>query len=190
MARPDVARNLNLPNALTVSRAFLVPWIVVLLIGGSYAAVLWLFALAGATDAIDGYIAKRFDQQTYLGSVLDPLADKMLIDTTVIVLAAQGLLPPWLAAAVLGRDVLIVLGAVSYRVFMGSLEMNPSVLSKANTLFQVLLLVLTLLRETGLAVPQSLLSLWCGVVFTTTAASGIHYVVAWTVKAKAGGSKA
>lgn len=175
--------NLNIPNALTVFRIVLVPWLLRALIERSHGVAIGVFAIAGITDGLDGYIAKRFNMKTYLGSVLDPIADKVLVVACTAVLGAQGALPVWLAVVVIGRDMLVFLGAITYRILAGTLEMSPTVLGKINTFVQLLLLLTILCREAG--------ALWAGKVspFLVVAAliaavfSGFHYVVVWSRKA-------
>jgi cardiolipin synthase len=144
---------------------------------------LLLFALAGISDALDGYIAKRFHYQSRLGTILDPLADKLLLVATYLVLSWLDLLPWWLAAAVVARDLLILAGAVSFHVFIGEYEMEPTVISKFNTAMQILL-GLTVVFSAGVyALPEAVIGWLVLLVLVTTVVSGIDYVWTWSVRA-------
>ena len=102
---------MNIPNLLTLLRILLVPVVVWAIAQGQMSIALAAFVIAGVTDAVDGYIAKHFDQQTELGAYLDPLADKTLIVSIYVSLAIFGFIPPWVAILVVSRDIMIV-GAV------------------------------------------------------------------------------
>ena len=173
----------NIPNIITLARILLVPLLIVLLLRGNYAGALWVFLAAGISDALDGFIAKRFNLCTRLGSLLDPLADKILLLSSVIVLARAGHLPVWLALTVIIRDVIIVGGAGAYYFRSGRLEMEPSVPSKLNTFVQICLIFLLIAQLAGLAQVSGLLPLLFGLTFVTALVSGAHYVVVWGRKA-------
>ncbi|RLA89883.1 MAG: CDP-diacylglycerol--glycerol-3-phosphate 3-phosphatidyltransferase, partial [Deltaproteobacteria bacterium] len=99
---------MTIPNFLTILRILLTPVLVILLLEGRLSEALFVFIIAGVTDALDGLIARLYKQKTRLGAFLDPLADKLLLVTTYVILAVQGLVPSWLTVIVLSRDVLIV----------------------------------------------------------------------------------
>jgi cardiolipin synthase len=143
-----------------------------------------LLLISAVTDAADGIVARRLDQRTRFGAIADPLADKLTMLTLAILLAWLGKLPPWFAAAIVARDVVIVAGALAYQLVVGSVEMAPTQLSKLNTVLEFLLLVAVLAIAAGLV--ES--GLWFRLLLWLTAAtivlSGIQYVVAWSVKAK------
>jgi cardiolipin synthase len=169
----------QLPNLLTLLRLLLTLPIGWLLLQGDYLPALLLFGVAGASDALDGFLARHFGWSSRIGSILDPLADKLLLVTSYICLSLSGVLPLWLAAVVLGRDLLIVLGAAVYRWRRGSLAISPSVLGKLSTLLQISL-VLTLLLELSLAAalaPLRAVLVW--LVLLITVASGADYVRTW-----------
>jgi cardiolipin synthase len=138
---------LSLPNVVTVGRIILVPVIFWLLINGSMQAAFFVFALAGASDAMDGFLAKRFGQQTELGAYLDPIADKLLIVSIYIALGVQKALPSWLVIAVVSRDILIVLAVVLSWIIDQPLRMKPAAISKANTVAQIVLAATVLAAE-------------------------------------------
>lgn len=138
-----------------------------------------MFAAAAASDAADGYLAKRFGWQSNLGAILDPIADKLLLATVLIVLGFLGLVPLWLVAAAVARDAVIVAGAVSYRIFIGPLEARPSRISKLNTLCQAAFILAVVGKvETGLP-PAWLQVLLGALVFATVVVSGIDYVLVY-----------
>jgi len=157
--------------------------VVWLLLSGEYVWVLLVFFLAGFTDGLDGYLAKRFDWRSRLGGILDPLADKLLLASSFLTLAYIGLAPVWLLIVVVARDIIIVSGAVSYRVFIGEFEASPTRVSKANSALQ-LLYVLAAVAEAGFAVPgRPVVDLIGYAVLATTAVSGIDYMVTWGMRA-------
>jgi cardiolipin synthase len=173
---------MNVPNALTLLRLALIPIVAYALIGHAYAIALPLFLVAALTDLADGYIARRFAQTTRLGAMLDPIADKLNMLVATILLASQRLLPWWLAVAVVGRDVFIVLGALAYRLTIGHLDIAPTMLSKINTVleFAVLLLVMAAAARW---IDASALQPAFVLVFATVVASGVQYAWMWGRKA-------
>ena len=132
---------MNIPNFITLLRIASVPLIVWLLLEGSLLWGFWVFALAGISDALDGFIAKRFNMETELGKYLDPLADKALLVSVFVTLGLAGFIPNWLVILVVFRDVVIVIGAMVFETLTGSLTMRPmkpQMVSKVNTTFQIL----------------------------------------------------
>jgi cardiolipin synthase len=167
----------QLPNVITSFRILLVIPIALSLLHGELVETLGLFFVAAVSDAADGFLAKHFGWQTALGGVLDPAADKLLLATVFIVLAALGWIPPWLMATAVARDVVIVLGAVAYRVCLGPVAARPSVVSKLNTLCQALYILSVIGRE-QFAVPAAWAVLALGALtFATTVVSGVDYVM-------------
>lgn len=169
----------HLPNLLTILRIVLIPVLVALLLHGRYAAALQVFLVAGVSDALDGFIARRFNLCSRLGSLLDPLADKLLVVASALVLARLGLLPWWLALVVIGRDLVIVGGAVAYYRRTGGIEMAPSVLGKVNTFVQIVLVLAILVHRAGLAGLGALLSPLYAVTLALALVSGGEYVLVW-----------
>jgi len=173
----------DLPNLITGLRILLVAPLAWALLSGHFAAALTLFVLAGASDGIDGYLARRFGWQSRLGALLDPLADKLLLVATYLALGWLGFLPPSLVALVLGRDLVIVAGAVAYRLRFGRLDLAPSLLSKFNTVLQIALALVAIL-STGLGwLPGWSTELLVVAVFASTLLSGLHYVGVWSGRA-------
>jgi len=172
-----------IPNLLTLARIGMVPWLVVLLQNQQFALSLAVFVVAGLTDALDGFIAKRFNAETYLGSLLDPLADKGLLVSSYIMLSVLGLIPFWLMVAVVFRDVIIVGGYLLMVLFFGSVKMQPLIVSKVNTFTQIAYIVLVLLSlatNSDFSTIQPYLSY---TVLTTSVISGLAYVYIWSIKA-------
>jgi cardiolipin synthase (CMP-forming) len=131
------ASALNIANLLTVLRFCLVPVVIVSIINKEWTVALVVFVTAGVTDAADGFIARHFDMRTELGAYLDPLADKALLVSIYITLAVAGVLPVWIAALVVSRDVMIVGAVIVSWILDNPVEINPLKLSKANTLAQI-----------------------------------------------------
>jgi cardiolipin synthase len=175
----------QLPNIICLARIALVVPIAVLLYRGEFQLTLWLFAVAAFSDALDGFLAKRFGWTTELGKVLDPLADKLLLVTLFIMLTVTGHTPVWLTAVVVGRDVVIALGSLAFRMFFGPLQGRPTGISKFNTAAQ-LGYVLAVVASAGLGWPSQTFTLVLGaVVFVTTVVSGIDYVLTYVRRAAA-----
>ncbi len=147
------------------------------LLRGEFLVTLGLFFAAAVSDAADGFLAKRFGWGSTLGGILDPAADKLLLATVFVVLAVLHLVPAWLMVAAVARDVIIVLGAIAYRLCVGPVAARPSVISKLNTLCQALYLLCVMAREQFLQ-PAAWVVLALGsLTFVTTVISGIDYVL-------------
>ena len=130
---------MNLPNLITVARAVLVPVVFWLLISGRIQTAFFFFLVAGVSDALDGYLAKRYGWQTELGAYLDPLADKLLIVSIFVALGVLGELPSWLVIAVVSRDILIIAAVVVSWLIARPVRIRPLNVSKANTAIQIVL---------------------------------------------------
>ena len=174
----------HLPNALTLARIALVLPLGWCLIERRNEAALVLALIAGFTDALDGFLAKRFGWESWLGGMLDPLADKLMLVVTFGLLAMHGELPAWLFGLVVVRDLVIIAGASAYYVLIGPVSAQPTMLSKLTTLLQVLLVLACLLR---LAWDWSLPGLEAVLIWSAVAAtvgSGLHYVWVWGRRAR------
>ena len=178
------AIKLNPALGVTLLRLLLTPVFVWLLLNESYQAALWVFLIASASDALDGFLARRFNLGTTLGALLDPLADKLLIGFGILTLAWLQALPLWLAAIIVLRDVLIVVGATAYFYTTGKLEMAPLWISKLNTTLQFVLVLTVLVAYAGIYVTPLLLNLLIGLTLATTLVSGVQYVWTWARKAR------
>lgn len=166
---------MNIPNSLTLLRILLVPVYIGFMTYGKFGYALAALFVAGLTDAIDGSIARRLNQRTRLGSILDPLADKLLLTSGFISLSLLHLIPSWLAILVVSRDVILLLGTAVAHVTNTPIDVTPTFLGKGTTLLQlsyVLLVVFLAWRDLDLSVLFPLLVVM--VVFTL--ASGFHYI--------------
>ncbi len=173
----------DIPNALCVLRIFLVAPVVWLLLAGEFTWVLLVFFVAGFTDGLDGFLAKRFDWRSRLGGVLDPLADKLLLVSSFVTLGYIGLAPVWLLLVVVTRDIIIVSGATAYRLLIGEFEASPTRVSKANSALQ-LLYVLAAVADAAYGLPgRPVVELVGYGVLATTVVSGIDYIVTWGQRA-------
>jgi cardiolipin synthase len=171
----------HLPNLITLARIALVPVLILLLKEQNYAAGLLVFVIAGASDALDGFLAKRLNVQSRLGAILDPVADKLLLVSTYVMLTLLGHIPFWLVLVVAFRDLLIVGGYVLYTSHAGPVKMRPSILSKLNTLMQIALATLVLAQQAaGLDWPLMVDALVIAVLVSTVA-SGAHYLWSWMI---------
>ena len=175
----------HLPNALTVLRLLLVPPLAILLLREDYSTALWVTAIAGLTDALDGALARLFGWQSWLGGVLDPLADKLLLVTGYACLWWQGIIPDWLAALVLVRDLVIVAGALAYHRLVQRLQPAPSLLGKLTTFAQLIFLLACLLSLGSRLQLDSVLPALALLTGALTVASGIDYVVRFGARARA-----
>lgn len=169
----------NLPNLITLGRLLSVPVAVYLLMQTAYMAAFLLFVAAGISDALDGYLAKRYNQTTRLGAFLDPLADKTLLVSIYVTLGLQGDLPNWLVVLVVFRDLLIIGGAVLAPLVRVEVRIRPLAVSKLNTAVQIGLAAFVL-GQLALDVRADLVeSAMIYLVAATTAASGASYLVYW-----------
>jgi cardiolipin synthase len=169
----------NLPNLITLGRLLCVPVAIWLVLSDDLGAAFWLFAAAGISDAIDGFIAKRFDQRSRLGALLDPIADKTLLVSMYVTLGIAGYLPNWLVILVVFRDALIVGGFILVTTLAHAMRWEPLFISKLNTALQIGLIAVVLARI-GLGVPDlGLGKLLIYAVAATTVISGGGYLVRW-----------
>jgi len=176
----------HLPNAITFARIGLVAPLVWFIWAHDFDRALIVVAIAGASDALDGLLAKRFGWQTWLGGVIDPLADKLMLLSCFVSLNIAGVLPGWMMWLALARDVVIVTGALAYHFLIGRVMPQPSTLSKVTTCLQIAL-VFVLLVHFGsvLDLPAIFLSGLTWLTALATVASGVHYVYVWSFKAMA-----
>lgn len=172
-----------IPNLLTLARIALVPWLIVLLQEQQFLASLIVFVVAGITDGLDGYIAKRYNAQTQLGAILDPLADKALLVSSYVMLSMMQLIPFWLVVAVVFRDVVIVCGYLIFILFFGAVETQPLKISKLNTFLQIVFIVMVLGMLAGASQLSVLIHPLSYAVLITSIASGCAYVYIGSMKA-------
>ncbi len=178
----------QLPNVITVLRILLVFPTGWLLLETRYVEALVLMAVAGASDALDGWMARRFGWMSRFGAAMDPVADKLLVAATFIIFTVQGYIPVWVAAIVLGRDAVIMGGAGAYRLFFEPIEFAPTMISKANTATQIVTLLMLLLGLCGFGQLSELsiriVDPWCFYLLAVLGVvSGLDYVRIWGRKA-------
>ncbi|WP_315920354.1 CDP-alcohol phosphatidyltransferase family protein [Mesorhizobium sp. SP-1A] len=169
----------TIPNLITILRFLLVPAIVFAMLEARWGWAFTGFVVAGISDGVDGFIARRFDQRSRLGAYLDPMADKILLVSVFVVLGFVGELPLWLVVVAVSRDVLIVCAVILSSVMGQPVEMQPLMVSKANTVMQIVLAAVAL-AELGyglsLGPVRPALIMISGLL---TVASTAAYLVAW-----------
>jgi len=167
---------LNIPNLLTILRILLTPLLVIFLINERYDLAFVVFAAAGISDGLDGFLARVMKQKTRIGAILDPIADKALLASAYITLAVMGLVPNWLAVTVISRDIIIVFGVLVLLLFQSGIEIHPTIISKLTTLFQ-LLTVFTVLFATVTHMDLTRILVCCYILTSIlTVASGLDYL--------------
>jgi len=166
----------HLPNAICLLRILLTVPVVLALQSESYAVALALFAVAAISDGLDGYLAKRFNWTSELGRFLDPLADKLLLVAVFLTCAWQGLVPLWLAAAAIARDVLIGAGALVFKLWFGVINGRPTLISKVNTALQIIVLIAALVQAMWWVVWPEIFAALTLLTLATTVISGGDYV--------------
>ena len=176
----------HLPNALTLARVVLVVPAGWLLWIEAIPEALVIFAIAGVSDFVDGELARRFNWRTNFGAIADPAADKLLVLVVIVVLALQGHVPAWLPAVVVGRDLVIVCGALAYRLLVGKFEAEATPLSKANTALLIFVLLVVIVGLMGDDYPVAAMvagpidPLGFVLVAISSVVSGGQYVVLWS----------
>ncbi|MGH9905422.1 MAG: CDP-alcohol phosphatidyltransferase family protein [Pyrinomonadaceae bacterium] len=180
------SRIFTVPNILTIFRMVLIPVFVTLLFYQRFILALIAFIIAGITDGLDGLFARRFDQRSQLGTVLDPIADKLMLVTAFVVLSMRNVFPQpvpnhlpipfWVTAAVISRDVFIIVGAAAINIMTGFRRFRPSWLGKLNTTVQIIAIAIIILAAsfpygTGYYLPTTY-----AIVFALAILSGTHYI--------------
>lgn len=173
----------SLPNAITIARLVVSLPLLWLLMNGHYPQAFWLAVIAGASDALDGFLARRFGWRSVIGGILDPIADKLLVSVCFFGLWWTQHLPTWLVAVVLIRDVIILVGAYTWWRMNDAFEAAPTGISKMTTLAQLVLIALVLAHLAG----YEFLQTWAPPLMLATAAitvvSGGDYMVRYGVRA-------
>ena len=170
---------MTLPNYITVARFLMVPLVILSMIDGQMLTAFALFLLAGVSDAIDGAIARQFNQKSELGAWLDPMADKFLLVSVFVMLGWLEALPSWLVILAVSRDGMIVAAVVLSSMMGNPVEMRPLLVSKANTLVQIVLLMLVLADLAGLVQLDALIGWMVYAAAGLTIASAAAYLVTW-----------
>lgn len=169
----------HIPNLISLGRILLTLPIVLALLRQDFHLALLLFALAGISDGLDGFLAKHYRWQSRLGTLLDPLADKILLIASSLSLTWLGLLPLWLVGLILLRDLIIIGGALFWNMLIGQLEARPSIISKINTFVQISLVLAVVGEQAFTWLPAGTLDALVWITLATTLASGIDYVWEW-----------
>jgi cardiolipin synthase len=186
IAIPSVSsRIVTVPNLLTMFRMALIPVFVSLLYSRKFAWALGVFVLAGLTDGLDGLLARRLNQGSQLGTILDPIADKLLLVTSFIVLSIPAIspqplprhfpIPFWVTVVVISRDIFIIVGAAAINIVTGFRRFRPSWLGKINTTVQILAIAAILIAASYPSVSGYLPTVYT-TVFGFAVLSGIHYI--------------
>jgi cardiolipin synthase (CMP-forming) len=165
---------INIPNILTVLRILVTPLFVIFLIRNQHGYALLVFAFAGVSDGLDGLIARWLNQRSDLGAVLDPIADKLLLTAAYITLGILKDIPGWLAVLVISRDVLIVTGIAVLTFANIPFDIRPSLVSKCTTVFQILMIGVSLL-DLDFSGAQTLQLALGWMTAGMTVLSGLHY---------------
>jgi cardiolipin synthase len=180
------SRILTVPNLLTVFRMVLIPVFVTLLFYQRFVLALIVFVVAGVTDGLDGLLARRFDQQSQLGTILDPIADKLMMVTAFVVLSMRSVFPQpipshlpvpfWVTVAVISRDVFIIVGAAAINIMTGFRGFRPSWLGKLNTTIQIVGITIIMFATSVPYYTGYYLPTVYAAVFALALCSGLHYV--------------
>lgn len=170
---------MTIPNLITIGRLFLVPLVIVMIVGANWDAAFILFVVAGISDAVDGFLAKRCGMASELGAWLDPVADKALIVSIYITLAVVGAIPVWLVVLVVARDLMIVAAVILSWLLDKPLTIAPIVVSKLNTAAQIAFAALAL-GSRAFGIELGSLALACElIVALLTLASMTAYLAFW-----------
>src|SRR6266567_3765587 len=179
------SRIITLPNVLTIIRMVLIPVFVSMLFYQRFVLALLIFVIAGITDGLDGLFARRFRQQSQLGRILDPIADKLMLVTSFVVLSMRGVFPTplphlpipfWVTITVLSRDVFILIGAAAINIVTGFRNFRPSFPGKVSTAVQIVAVAAVMLAaRVRIGAGYYLPTLYTA-VFALAIFSGVHYV--------------
>ena len=174
----------QLPNLITIARMLAVLPLLWWLRQHEYRPALATALIAGLSDGVDGWLAKRYGWRTRLGGLLDPIADKVLLDGSFVGLWLADATPLWLLLLVLGRDVVIVAGASAYHFLIGPLKGQPTLLGKFTTVAQIALVLALLCELAWPWLPANTANIAIWIVATLTLASGLDYVIRWSLKTR------
>lgn len=174
----------QIPNALTILRILLILPFALFVYEANYFYALIVFFIAGLSDGVDGFLARQFNWKSRFGAIADPLADKLLLITAYVMLMWTEQLPLWLLLLILGRDLIIVIGALLYHYLISHYEIKPSLLGKACTMTQIVFVLTVIINLAGWPMPDWAIEYGLYFVAFITAFSGLHYLIAWGIKAK------
>lgn len=178
-----------LPNAITTCRLVLVLPIGIFLWIGEYGLSFLCLVIAGLSDALDGYLARKLNSISRFGELADPIADKLVVFVVVLLLLFKELLPFWVAAIVVGREIVIVTGALAFRQIVHELEISPLYISRVNTFVQVVILMLILISQTEIGSYAKMIDTFINeigllLLVGFAIASGLAYVVIWSMRVR------
>ena len=174
----------NLPNLICIARVLLIFPLIDLLVEAQFGWALVIFSIAAISDGVDGFLAKRFGWVSPLGSLLDPLADKLLLVSVFITCGILALIPSWLVVLVVLRDVIIAAGAFIYHYRVEPLVGQPLFSSKVNTLLQFILIIAVMVSLSFFPLSEALITFLVGGVLATTVWSGSKYVFLWLSRSR------
>jgi len=166
---------MNLPNAITLLRVFLTPLFISLLVYQRHGWALLIFIITALSDGLDGFIARTWQQKSALGTILDPIADKLLLVTSFLALTYLKAIPVWLMVIVVSRDGMLVVGALVVHILTGKLSVSPTILGKATTVVQFITIFLTLIFQ-AFEKNSPLILVLFGLTALLTILSGLHYI--------------
>jgi cardiolipin synthase (CMP-forming) len=166
----------HIPNLICLVRIALIVPLLQAMVAGQNVLILVLFAIASVSDGLDGYLAKRFNWTSELGRFLDPMADKLLLVSVFVTASWLDIIPWWVAAVAVARDLIIAFGALFYRLWFGPVRGRPTVVSKINTGVQIVYLLAVIMASAFGFPPREILAALAVVVVATTLASGADYV--------------
>ena len=173
----------QIPNILTIIRILLVIPFAISVYSAHYLQALILFFIAGLSDGVDGFLARQFNWKSRFGAIADPLADKLLLVTAYIMLALTDQIPMWLLYLVIGRDVMILAGALGYHFFISHYDIRPSWLGKSCTMLQIVYVLMLIMSLADISMPLWALEEGLVIVGVITVISGLHYYLIWGIKA-------
>lgn len=172
----------DIPNIISLLRIVLVVPLAYFLWQQHYLAALILFLIGGLSDGLDGLLARRYQWETQLGTLLDPMGDKLMMFCAYLLLGWHELLPWWLVGLVILRDVIIVVGTLLYKKYIGRAVLTPFFISKLNTLFQILLVLIIMFSQT-VSLNYLIVDSFIWLVTVTTLLSGYAYINDWGTRA-------
>lgn len=168
----------DIPNIISIFRIGLVVPIAYYLWYQNYLIALVLFLIGGLSDGLDGFLARRYKWQTDLGVILDPMGDKLMMTASYILLGWHNVLPWWLVALVISRDLIIVTGTLLYKKIIGAAKLKPLFISKLNTVCQIVLVLISMLSQI-ITFPSIIVTSTLWIVVITTLLSGYAYINEW-----------
>lgn len=172
-----------LPNFLTLLRVFLLWPFIVTFLSKQYGISLGLFIIAALTDGLDGWLARRFKWISHWGSIVDPIADKLLVLITYFLMTKLAIISSGLFITVLARELVVLSGAITYYCWIERYHMMPTKLGKLCTFSHFVFLALLLLQLTGLTIPKWFLNIGVLLIYIVTLTSGLQYVLIWSLRA-------